>query len=154
MQAGRRGRFRREATRLIGASDCRFPSLFDGGRELSRAAKHVDARDGVLSDAGSTPAASTTFSRLISLIFSRSGFSVYLLRTNFRVLSGYAAHDLPPSPGHLQARRAASARRVGPEVPLPDLGPGIPWRRVSASESGFGLVGRGAGPRPRVGGVG
>jgi hypothetical protein len=29
------------------------------GRELSRAATHVDAREGVLSDAGSTPAAST-----------------------------------------------------------------------------------------------
>src|SRR5262249_36302878 len=56
-----RARFRRAATRRIGASGRRFPSLFDGGRELSRAAKHVDARDGVLSDAGSTPAASTTF---------------------------------------------------------------------------------------------
>ena len=53
-------RFRRAAARHIGASGRRFPSLFDGGRELSRAAKHVDARDGVLSDAGSTPAASTT----------------------------------------------------------------------------------------------
>src|SRR6266850_3449321 len=87
MQAGRRERFRRAATRRIGASDRRFPSLFDGGRELSRAAKHVDAYDGVLSDAGSTPAASTIISSLISLIFLRSGFSVYLLRTNFAVRS-------------------------------------------------------------------
>src|SRR5258708_465189 len=60
MQAGRHGRFRRVATRGIGASDPRFASLFDVGRETSRAATHVDARDGVLSDAGSTPAASTT----------------------------------------------------------------------------------------------
>src|SRR5438105_4448260 len=58
MQAGRHGRFRRVATRCIGASDPRFASLFDVGRETSRAATHVDARDGVLSDAGSTPAAS------------------------------------------------------------------------------------------------
>src|SRR3989442_12990041 len=101
MQAGRRGRFRRAATRLIGASDCRFPSLFDGGRELSRAAKHVNARDGVLSDAGSTPAASPIISSLISLIFLRSGFSVYLLSTNFRCLSGYSAHDFTPPPRHL-----------------------------------------------------
>ena len=47
------------ATRGIGASDPRFASLFDVDRETSRAATHVDARDGVLSDAGSTPAAST-----------------------------------------------------------------------------------------------
>ena len=59
MQAGRHGRFRRVATRGIGARDPRFASLFDVGRETSRAATHVDARDGVLSDAGSTPAAST-----------------------------------------------------------------------------------------------
>src|SRR3954453_3032520 len=61
MQAGRHERFRRVAARQIGASDPRFPSLFDVGREYSRAATHVDAYDGVLSDAGSTPAASTTF---------------------------------------------------------------------------------------------
>src|SRR5437870_13352178 len=60
MQAGRRERFRRAAIRSIGASGPRFPSLFDVGREHSRAATHVDACDGVLSDAGSTPAASTT----------------------------------------------------------------------------------------------
>src|SRR5262249_60717032 len=35
----------------------------DGGRELSRAATHVDSGDGVHSDAGSTPAASTIFPR-------------------------------------------------------------------------------------------
>ena len=59
MQAGRRGWLRRAATRCFGASGLRFPSLFDVDREPSRAATHVDARDGVLSDAGSTPAAST-----------------------------------------------------------------------------------------------
>ena len=60
MQAGRHALFRRVATRPIGASGPRFPSLFDVEREHSRAATHVDAYDGVLSDAGSTPAASTT----------------------------------------------------------------------------------------------
>jgi hypothetical protein len=53
-------RFRQVATRQIGASSRRFPSLFDAGCESSRAATHVDAYEGVLSDAGSTPAASTT----------------------------------------------------------------------------------------------
>ena len=60
MQAGRHALFRRVAMRQIGASGPRFPSLFDVEREHSRAATHVDAYDGVLSDAGSTPAASTT----------------------------------------------------------------------------------------------
>ena len=60
MQAGRRGLLRRAATRHIGASGPRFPSLFDVGREYSRAAKHVDSCDERLSDAGSTPAASTS----------------------------------------------------------------------------------------------
>ena len=45
-------------TRFSGASARRFPSLFDGGRESSRAATHVEFNDGVLSDAGSNPAAS------------------------------------------------------------------------------------------------
>jgi uncharacterized protein (TIGR03435 family) len=58
MQAGRRERFRDAATRQIGTSDSRFASLFDVSRETSRAATHVDACDDVLSDAGSTPAAS------------------------------------------------------------------------------------------------
>jgi hypothetical protein len=58
MQAGRHALFRRAAKRSIGASRPRFPSLFDVEGEYSRAATHVDARDGVLSDAGSTPAAS------------------------------------------------------------------------------------------------
>src|SRR5215475_5718221 len=44
--------------RFSGASVRRFPSLFDGGRESSRAATHVEFCDGVLSDAGSNPAAS------------------------------------------------------------------------------------------------
>jgi len=61
MQAGRRAGLRSASTRQFGASGCRFPSLFDGGREVSRAATHVDACDGVLSDADSTPAASTTY---------------------------------------------------------------------------------------------
>jgi hypothetical protein len=63
MQAGRCGWPRRAATRCFGASGPRFPSLFDVDREPSRAATHVDARDGVLSDAGSTPAASTISKR-------------------------------------------------------------------------------------------
>src|SRR5580704_3048782 len=58
MQAGGRDRFRDAPTRQIGTSDSRFPSLFDVGRETSRAATHVDACDEVLSDAGATPAAS------------------------------------------------------------------------------------------------
>ena len=68
MPAGRRVLFRRAAARQFGASDPRFPSLFDVGGESSRAATHVDAYDDVLSDAGSTPAASTIISGLISLI--------------------------------------------------------------------------------------
>ena len=60
MQAGRRERLRRAATRHIGASGPRFPSLFDVGREYSRAATHVESYDERLSDAGSTPAASTS----------------------------------------------------------------------------------------------
>ena len=59
MQAGRRGLLRRAVTRHIGASGPRFPSLFDVGREYSRAATHVESCDERLSDAGSTPAAST-----------------------------------------------------------------------------------------------
>ena len=59
MQAGRRAGLRSVPTRLFGASGHRFPSLFDDDREYSRAATHVDSCDGVLSDAGSTPAAST-----------------------------------------------------------------------------------------------
>ena len=59
MQAGRHGLFRRVAARQIGSSRLRFPSLFDVDGESSRAATHVDAYEGVLSDAGSTPAAST-----------------------------------------------------------------------------------------------
>ena len=59
MQAGPYALFRRVVIRQIGASDPRFPSLFYVGREYSRATTHVDAYDGVLSDAGSTPAAST-----------------------------------------------------------------------------------------------
>src|SRR3989442_14118210 len=153
MQAGRRGRFRRAATRLIGASDCRFPSLFDGGRELSRAAKHVDARDGVLSDAGSTPAASTTFSSLISLMFLTSGFSVYLLRTNFAVLSGRAAHDLPTPSDHVPACRQTEPRCLGPEMRLPHLGPRIARRRVSAAQPRSGVLGGSAGSGPRLGSV-
>src|SRR5439155_1068826 len=46
----------------------RFPSLFDGGCEKSRAATHVDACDGVLSDAGSTPAASRLRSPAVPLV--------------------------------------------------------------------------------------
>ena len=57
--------FRRAGARHIGASVCRFQSFFDGGREHSRTATHVDACDGVLSDAGSTPAASTISKLLI-----------------------------------------------------------------------------------------
>jgi len=53
------GLLRRAVTRHIGASGPRFPSLFDVGREYSRAATHVESCDERLSDAGSTPAAST-----------------------------------------------------------------------------------------------
>ena len=64
MPAGRRVLFRRAATRQFGASGPRFPSLFDVGGESPRAATHVDAYDDVLSDAGSTPAASTIIKSL------------------------------------------------------------------------------------------
>src|SRR4026207_2418869 len=57
MQAGRHLRFRRVAARQIGASDPRFPSLFDVGSETSRAATHVDAYGDGLPDAGPTPPA-------------------------------------------------------------------------------------------------
>jgi len=50
--------------RFSGASGRRFPSLFDGGRETSRAATHVEFCDGVLSDAGSNPAASKSLAPL------------------------------------------------------------------------------------------
>src|SRR5713226_9147662 len=59
MPAGRRAGLRSAPARQFGASGPRFPSFFDVGCETSRAATHVDACDGVLSDAGSTPAAST-----------------------------------------------------------------------------------------------
>src|SRR5438093_2425952 len=75
MQAGRLAGLRSGPTRFFGASGARFRSHFDGHRELSRAATHVDACDGVLSDAGSTPAASTTYlvlhARLSRLAFFR-----------------------------------------------------------------------------------
>ena len=72
MQAGRHWRFRRVTARSIGASGRRFPPFFDGGCELSRAATHVDACDGVFSDAGSTPAASTIFPREFEALASFS----------------------------------------------------------------------------------
>jgi hypothetical protein len=65
MQAGCRERSRGATARQIGTSDSRFPSLFDVDRKTSRAATHVDAYDEVLSDAGSTPAASTTLNLLM-----------------------------------------------------------------------------------------
>jgi hypothetical protein len=78
MQAGCRERSRGATARQIGTSDSRFPSLFDVGRKTSRAATHVDAYDEVLSDAGSTPAASTTLNllmhnNLLSLLPSELG---------------------------------------------------------------------------------
>ena len=68
MQAGRRELLRRAATRQIGASGPRFPSLFDVGREYSRAATHVESCDERLSDAGSTPAASKPLETLKALV--------------------------------------------------------------------------------------
>ena len=61
--------FRRAAARRFGASCPRFRSLFYVDGENTRAATHVDSCDGVLSDAGSTPAAST-ISSLRSLMLS------------------------------------------------------------------------------------
>ena len=79
MQAGRHWRFRRVTARSIGASGRRFPPFFDGGCELSRAATHVDACDGIFSDAGSTPAASNLRSlfrrRLPTVAFGEGGLS-------------------------------------------------------------------------------
>ena len=78
MQAGRREGSRDAPARQIGTSDSRFPSLFDVSRETSRAATHVDAYDDVLSDAGSTPAASTILNLLIINDLANRIFSVYL----------------------------------------------------------------------------
>src|SRR5438093_11086755 len=96
MQAGRRAGLRSAATRFIGASDRRFPSLFDGGREPSRAATHVDSCDGVLSDAGSTPAASTISKLLILIYLLNQQFSLYLICTKLALNSCHAVSDLPP----------------------------------------------------------
>ena len=85
MQAGRRERLRLAAMRQFGASGPRFPSFFDVDCETLRAATHVDAYDGVLSDAGSTPAASTSLQSLILLVNLNQALFVYLIRTNLAV---------------------------------------------------------------------
>ncbi len=95
MQAGRHGRFRRVATRGIGASDPRFASLFDVGRETSRAATHVDARDGVLSDAGSTPAASTIYLILRQRL---AGFAIRRLQHVSKPVCGFGLIEEPDRP--------------------------------------------------------
>src|ERR1700694_2222847 len=119
MQAGRHGRFRRVARRGIGPSDPRFASLFYVGRETSRAATHVDARDGVLSDAGSTPAASTIFKLLIMNDLQSPPLSVYLIFTNLAVRCAHAARDLPSSRRRLQTLRQAAPRFPQPEMHVP-----------------------------------
>src|SRR5580704_7228266 len=104
MQAGGRDRFRDAPTRPIGTSDSRFPSLFDVSRETSRAATHVDAYDEVLSDAGSTPAASTTSKLLkISDLIGRV-FSVYLK------LEADAMKAWPGSPDSPRRRASSTVR--------------------------------------------
>jgi len=96
--------FRRVAARRIGTSGRRFPSLFDGGCENSRAATHVDSHDGVLSDAGSTPAASTTHS--LALVRGVGGAS--RLRTA-RSRALFSAR-LPPRLRAANSRPPRSAR--------------------------------------------
>jgi hypothetical protein len=63
MQAGRHPRSRQVATRRFGLSCGRFSPLLDGRDEDSEGDTHVDSCGDVLSDAGSTPAASTKFLR-------------------------------------------------------------------------------------------
>src|SRR5205807_1850048 len=125
---GRHGRFRRVATRCIGASDPRFALLFDVGRETSRAATHVDARDGVLSDAGSIPAASTILKLLkMNDLISRS-FSVYLICTELAVRCAHAARNLSSPRRGLQTLRQAAPRFPQPEMHVPVVGPGFARR--------------------------
>ena len=60
-QASPPARFRRERVKCFGASRRRFWPRFDAGGEPSNADTHVGSPEGRLSDAGSTPAASTTY---------------------------------------------------------------------------------------------
>ena len=109
MQAGRRELLRRAVMRHIGASGPRFPSLFDVGREYSRAATHVESYDERLSDAGSTPAASTSprsarrtvggASRLRATFFERRS------RHDSRRASRHSAVGLRPRLFWLNSRR-------------------------------------------------
>src|SRR5262245_49808714 len=127
MQAGRRARFRRAASRRLGASGRRFPSLFDGGRELSRAAKHVDARDGVLSDAGSTPAASTTHSLpLVRAVGTASRLRAACLRHAALGTTPAASttHSLP------LVRAVGTASRLRPTTTCPSSRLPYPTRRL------------------------
>src|ERR1700676_1422069 len=116
MQAGRHGLFRRVATRGIGPSDPRCASLFYVGRETSRAATHVDARDGVLSDAGSTPAASTILKLLIMNDLINRSFSVYLICTKPAVRCAHAPRNLSSPRRRLQTFRQAAPRFSQPEM--------------------------------------
>jgi high affinity Mn2+ porin len=104
MQTGRHARLRRVAARSIGTSASRFPSLFDVGRELSRATTHVDAREGVLSDAGSTPAASTIY-----LLLSAGVADLYIFRLHSR---GIARVDRPVDLGRYWNRSLALMNRL------------------------------------------
>jgi hypothetical protein len=58
-QAGRWPPIRGPPARLFGSSGRRFPPRFDAGRETTSVVTHVESCGDVLSDAGSTPAAST-----------------------------------------------------------------------------------------------
>src|SRR5581483_9971766 len=135
MQAGRRWRFRRAATRSIGASDRRFPSRFDGGRETSRAATHVESFEGVLSDAGSTPAASTISKSLNLNDLQIQRFLVYLICPKLAVDCRHGPRDLPAPLHQLQILRTAAPRCAQPELQVPDLGAGFARPRVSPTES-------------------
>ena len=93
-----------------------FWPLPHAGHENPEADTHVESCGDVLSDAGSTPAASTNFFGLISLIQIGQAISMYLIRPNFRLILPRAADDLPAPSAIVQAPRQAPSRCVEAKV--------------------------------------
>ena len=82
---------RRPGVRFTGSGVRRFWPLPHAGHENTEADTHVESPDAVLSDAGSTPAASTTFA------FARSVVGAVVRRAS-RALAATERAQLPPSP--------------------------------------------------------
>ncbi len=87
-QAGRWPPIRGPPARLFGSSGRRFPPRFDAGREHSSVVKHVESCGDVLSDAGSTPAASTIPR------FARSGVGAGVRQVGFASLCSRCGREL------------------------------------------------------------